>query len=72
MNKVTLTVRIEFDNENRPDVIRQLFDHMYMCDLEDAEGGYVVTAASWSDPIARLEELEQLVEKGVDENGWQS
>lgn len=60
-----LTVRIEFDSDNRPKIINDLFDHCFTGRPDDNVDGYVVTAASWLDPMARLEELEEKIESGT-------
>lgn len=59
-----LTVRIEFDRDKRPAIINDLFDHFHTGKPNGESGGYVVTAASWLDPMARLEELEDKIERG--------
>lgn len=64
MSISVLTVRIEFDHDNRPAIINELFDHFNVGKPNDESGGYVVTAASWLDPMAELEELEEKIECG--------
>lgn len=59
-----LTVRIEFDRDNRPAIIDGLFDHFHMGKPSNENEGYVVTGASWLDPMAKLDEIEEKIECG--------
>lgn len=59
-----LTVRIEFEGNNPPAIIDQLFNNFFVRNPKYGNDGYVVTAASWLDPMAELEELEDKIERG--------